>query len=159
MENEKAINLQLQEAVSKYAQLSNDVESMVDTREAALDSVRKDPVFVSLEEKIKENKDELSEVRIEIDRLSVEIFLETANKKPHEAVQIKEFDNVEELDHTVAVDWCIKNAPNFVTLDNSGLKKYAIGAQEAGAPLPFIKISKAFKVYLSKDLNKFAILE
>ena len=148
----------LNDAVVRYALMQRRINELVEKREEALDKIRTAKHYIEREKIIKENKTESIKIRQEIDTAALAAAYEFETKDPHEAVKIKEYDEIQEIEHEAAVAWCIENAPKFIKLDKAQLKKYAIGAIKAGAPLPFIKVEKTKKVFLSKNFEKFATM-
>jgi len=89
----------------------------------------------------------------EIRKEALKLFTETGEKKPHEAVEIKERTNLV-IDEVKAFEYAKYNLPDALTVNRKIFDKVMKALPEESLP-DGVKIEKVPSAYISTDLSKF----
>jgi hypothetical protein len=152
----------LEDLIKKLAFEQFREKSVADEIAILLDPILKSGVYKSLVDLKTEVSANTGKLRKEIDELAIKIFRETKDKHPHPAAEIKEYDTIGFLSEEIknqCIVWASANAIGMLSMDMAKLKKYAIGAAEAKAPLPYVRITKEPKNNLIGDLSAYLTAE
>lgn len=117
-----------------------------------LDSVINTPEYKEFESDLNKSMAAEFELRSQIDELALLDYDANGNKKPHAAVTVKEFHEIELLDDGAIREWCFDNYRPALNFD----PKLIINAAKDGLiPTKFFKSNISYRPQVSKDLSGY----
>ena len=145
--------MNINETLGKIFTLEQQAAQAKADMSALLESVKESPAYAALFEALKAADTESGELREALKQEFSIRFGEDGNKKPHPAIQIKEFDVVQILDKERAREWCLANFRPALKLDEKTFEK---AAKDGTIPADLAMVSKEPRVQIASDLSDYA---
>lgn len=148
------LNAELAEVVIHLAICRDDVEAMkrsVANLHEGLMATDIGKRYGDATESLSKIKVDVKDAESEVRSLAVQIHAETDERKPHEAITIKQYNTPVITDETLLLEHVRIHAPQCVKLDTRQVTKLA----RAGLVLPGIILEDEYRATIARDLGKW----
>jgi hypothetical protein len=150
--------------ITELAALRERLEKLSQTRSAFITQMKAQPDYQDNEYELGETERMVSEITGEIKNAAVDQYRETGNKQLHLAVKIKDQHKFIITDQETALEFCKKNLPIFIVLDQQAFLDYAKVTSGKGntvfAPIQdFVNRIVIPTATISQDLSDYLVSE
>ncbi len=118
-------------------------------------AVTSSPRYLACKEQAAIVKENVAELDAAIRDQAVREMADNEIKPDHSAVKVLHATDYTILDGTTAFDWCLKNLPGVLRIDETLLIKYMREfVTDANLP-PFVRVAHGYRATISPDLSKY----
>ena len=117
-----------------------------------IEQVKQMNAYLQARDAATEYENEVGEITQTIQALCLAQFAADADKHPHSAIEIKEFDIVTVRSQPAAREWCFNNLRPALKFDSKVFEKFA---KTGNVPAELASVTKEPRVQIASDLSKF----
>lgn len=143
----------MQEVVKQLAHARNKVailkEQIDEAEKAAIAAI---PGYMDMLEQYGVAVAHEKEIDTRLRKIAEDLYQQNQNKKPHDAVTVKIFREIDVPDEQAARDWSLKNFTPALKLDHKVLEK---AAKDGTIPQNLLTVRDVAKAQIATDLTKY----
>lgn len=111
--------------------------------------------YLAYQEQAAAIKGEIAELDAQIRDSAAREMTQDGAKPDHPAVKVQKTTDYAITNSTAAFEWCLKNLPGALLVDEAKLIKYMREFVEDDALPPFMSVLHGFRTTISPDLSKY----
>jgi hypothetical protein len=148
--------MNVQETIKKLHRARLDLQAAKDTKTALLDGLQKSLSWTLAQTEQDTAAAEIETLQAQLNQAFELVFQTDGNKKPHPAIQVKEFTVIKaDYNPKAAHAWCLANFTPALKLD---VKAFEKAAADGNVPdeICIVTVQKEARVQIAADLAPFA---
>lgn len=142
--------------IQKLARARQILAQLKGTKQAMLESVTQDVIYIGLEKQIKEVQALQETLESQIRECGLKQYEADHNKTPGTGWSVKVFKKVEVMAGVDLKEWCLHNFTPALKVDEKLVEKAAIAG---GIPKNVVTVKDDPRVQIESDLDKYVVLE
>jgi hypothetical protein len=111
--------------------------------------------YLAYQEQAAAGKEKIAELDAQIRDNAEREMTHSGTKPDHPAVKVQKTTDYKITNSTAAFEWCLKNLPGALLIDEAKLIKYMREFVEDAALPPFMTVLHGFRTTISPDLSKY----